>query len=299
MIKKFNTYNESIRDMMKPKSKEEVEKAIGNLVPNAKLISAAENGIDWIIQKALDEGADIHHQEDLALKSACDNGHEKSAKILLDNGADIHTNKDSVLLYASWKNNYNIIKLLLEYGADIHADDDNSIGSVIEKITITKTDNIETIKLLLDHGATPKERDKKFAKAYKRLDIINLLNKYMTTNESIRDQMKPKSKEDIIKIISKLDPDTRLVMGCRHGLLDVIKNALKAGANIHYLNGHPIRVACQEKNLEIIKYLLEHGAETNDISINWVISLDDPITAVIMLNRGGTLDIKRDELQLN
>lgn len=68
----------------------------------------------------LDAGADVHSDNDYALRFASGNGQTEVVKMLLKAGADIHAEKDYALRFAS-RNRYNdVVKLLLDAGADIH-----------------------------------------------------------------------------------------------------------------------------------------------------------------------------------
>ena len=256
--------NESIRDKMTPRSKKEIEESFGDLVPNAKLVKASEHGVTWMVQEALDEGADVHHINDYALLAACDGNHLDIVKILLDNDADVHSGKDRFLLSAAWSVNHELIKLLLEYGADVNVNGDAVLGSVVEAVAIKKDRGIKTIKLLLEYGAIPRKRDIEFAKAWNRMDIVELLGKYMT-NESIRDKMTPKSEEDIMKKIggSRLSPQEKLEAGVEHGIIWLVKYALENGADVHYDYDRALKGASAKGHTEIVKLLIDAGANVH------------------------------------
>ncbi|HSG23577.1 MAG TPA: hypothetical protein VLA64_11550 [Azonexus sp.] len=64
---------------------------------------------------------------------------------------------------------------------------------------------------------------------------------------------------------------TNLMMAIRAGLLDGVINAIAMGADIeeadmHGFAGLPLRTACFEGNLAIVRELLNHGADINAIA---------------------------------
>lgn len=186
MIIKFDKYiNESLRDKMTPKSEQEVEDAIGDLVPRAKLEVAVENGVLSIVKKAVDEGADVKMLDKSIFGTACSKGYADVVKFLIDNGFDFHYRQEFALRSSVWSNKLDVVKILLEAGADVNADDKNAIGAAVENCILQNTP-LDLIRTLLDYGATPKKRDYDFTKAWKKDkekepicdDILDIFNDY-------------------------------------------------------------------------------------------------------------------------
>ncbi|MBL1146098.1 MAG: ankyrin repeat domain-containing protein [Pseudomonadota bacterium] len=84
---------------------------------NEHLREAAQIGNIALMQDALDNGAEIHHDHDSALQWVCYNGHREAAEFLLDNGADPHADGGKPLKHAAEQGRYSIVLLLLERGA--------------------------------------------------------------------------------------------------------------------------------------------------------------------------------------
>lgn len=99
----------------------------------------------------------------------------------------------------------------------------------------------------------------KFARTMLDLDM---------TNESVRNKMTPKPTEYVNDILSKMSPNHRLSRGAEEGLPWMVKNALDAGADVHYLDDIALCMVCDhnythmpmEDRKEIIKLLMDAGA---------------------------------------
>ena len=95
----------------------------------------------------VDNGANIHADEDCALRLYAENGQIEVVKYLIEQGADIHTYNDYALRYASKYGYLDVVKYLVENGANIHADDDFALRWSAEK------GHLEVLKYLIEQGA--------------------------------------------------------------------------------------------------------------------------------------------------
>ena len=80
-----------------------------------------------VVNELLKAGADIHYDDEAALRHASENGHLEVVRCLLESGANIHAENDYAFRFASYNGNLEIVKFLLESGANVHAVDDYSL----------------------------------------------------------------------------------------------------------------------------------------------------------------------------
>ena len=65
-------------------------------------------------------GANVHAQNDMALRVASKKGHVDVVQILLAAGADVHAQNDTALLWASEWDHVDVVQVLLAAGANVH-----------------------------------------------------------------------------------------------------------------------------------------------------------------------------------
>ena len=73
-------------------------------------------------QKVLEEiknGADIHADDNWAVRMASMCGYTETVKLLIENGADITANDNYAVRWASWSGMTETVKLLIDYGATL------------------------------------------------------------------------------------------------------------------------------------------------------------------------------------
>jgi len=100
-----------------------------------------------VIKGLLEEGADIHIDEELTLKWASENGHLEIVELMIEHVANIHARRECALKWASNNGHFEIVKLLLEHGANVHAVEDCALRWA------SAQGQLEVIKLLIKHGA--------------------------------------------------------------------------------------------------------------------------------------------------
>ena len=136
------------------------------------LIDASQYGNLDRVRSLLDRGADIHAEDDIALRDASSNGHLEVVRLLLDRGADIHAVDDFALILASSNGHLEVVRLLLDRGANVHANDDWALRKASEN------GHLEVVRLLLDRGANVHAKNDaalRTASIHARLEVVRLL----------------------------------------------------------------------------------------------------------------------------
>jgi len=100
-----------------------------------------------VFKGLVEDGADIHVDNDYALRWVACYGHLEVVKFLVENGADIHADNDYALQRAARNGHLEVVKFLVEKGADIHADNDCALRWAAEN------GHLEVIKFLVEKGA--------------------------------------------------------------------------------------------------------------------------------------------------
>ena len=109
---------------------------------------AATNGHTEIVQTLLQAGANVSANRYEALRYASSRGHDKIVQILLQADPNIHPNSKSFSLYlAACQGHDKIVRMLLQVGADVH---DNNDSSLRYSALYGRT---ETVQILLQAGA--------------------------------------------------------------------------------------------------------------------------------------------------
>jgi hypothetical protein len=108
---------------------------------------AASRGHEQVIRFLIDQGANIHAGNNGALRVSASSGHDGVVIFLLDRGANIHAEDDEALRHSACNGHIKIVELLLDRGANIHAENDDALRSAVVN------DEIEIVRLLLDRGA--------------------------------------------------------------------------------------------------------------------------------------------------
>jgi hypothetical protein len=137
---------------------------------------ASTEGCIEIVKYLIDKGADIHAENDFALRFACFQGRFEIVKYLIDKGADIHAENDYALRRASKKGHFQVVKLLVENGANVHAQNDQALCQA------AGNGHLEVVKLLVEHGADVHAWDDfplGWAKQKGHFDVVNYLKSVM------------------------------------------------------------------------------------------------------------------------
>lgn len=105
----------------------------------------------------------------MILQKAATQGELPIVIFALNNGPNVHYNDDTALKFASEAGHYEIVKYLVEHGANIHAENDLSVKEAI------KNGNLEIVKHLVENGAVIDDKAIKLSIKYGKHDITQYL----------------------------------------------------------------------------------------------------------------------------
>ena len=247
--------NESIKDYLKPKSEEKIINDTKNLNPDYILHYGCEIGILSLVKQSIKDGANFNWSNPICIAS--ENGHIEIVKYLLNNGVDIHINQDSPLRYAIVVKKYDMVKFLIDNGADIHIADEYPF------LLSWDFGSPDICKLLIDNGADLEKITKTLFKrktSKQKKEILEFIDKLKNNNvnESIKDYLKPKSEEDILKSINNLTPNQKLLHGLKYDMIELINQSIDEGADVTINDNNLLIWSCENGHTDIVKKILEN-----------------------------------------
>lgn len=98
--------------------------------------------------------------------------------------------------------------------------------------------------------------------------------------------------------------NVELIKAAYEGNLNIVKDLIENGADINYIDeycGTALHGAANNRNLEMVKYLIEKGADLNLVGLNQDTVLHDavihahPEIAKYLIKHGANLDIANDQ----
>lgn len=128
------------------------------------------------VKRLIENGFDIHAENELMLRIAVEKGRVEIVKFLLEHGADARVNS-GILASACCFGNAAIVKLLLEYGADVHANNGGALRMTCFCFTGMNY-TVEIVKLLLEHGANVHSMNQSFLSTIADPSVRKLLTEY-------------------------------------------------------------------------------------------------------------------------
>ena len=189
--------------------------------------------------------------------AAMENSNPEVVKVLLAGGADANAKSEdgwTALIAAAGFNTPEVVKVLLAGGADVNAKSEGGVTALMA--AAWKNPNPAVVKMLLVGGADIRAVDKEGNDA-----IL-----YAQHNET-------GAKEKIIQILKRYPSAQRAMSDdaflelCKKGTAGEVRKALAAGANFNARDKTSLTAlmwaATKNSNPDVIKVLLESGAEVN------------------------------------
>ena len=241
------------------------------------LYLASKAGHTRIVKLLLEHGANPNAKKycgKTPLIAACKYKYINTAKLLLKYGANVNDilNENITPLFeaccgydAAMDANFNLVKLLLDHGADADPQPLKNGATPLSKAV--ENISYKTAILLLEHGAKPNND------TCENMPILNYLcNSIYTPEEYEAEKLR------LIEALLQHGADvdyfskcyaTPLFLACRCNNIDVVKLLLEYGANVNipvytdipgYTEITPLQIARKNNNTEIVELLLEYGA---------------------------------------
>lgn len=209
------------------------------------------------VKLLLENGANVNKKAGYGRTALMQADSVKVIELLLKSGADmelIDDAGDNALLLASEKCNIKKAEILLKNGMDINQKN-NSGQTPLMKVVLnpfTKERNkLEFIKMLLKEKADVNLRDKEDKTIY-------IISKERSLNNISKLLLEFGAKEEIYS----LDPGG-LVQALMNKEYEQAKIMIKNGVEVNFISGEFSPLMCSIKNVEIMKLLLEKGADVN------------------------------------
>ena len=175
-IFKYLDYGCYLREVTLPNDCQCVLDPSGNKFRADRIILGKKYNLTDIVtfKLLLEKGADIHVDDDYALRWASKNGHFDIVKFLVENGADVHAWNNHALRLASENGHFDIVKYLVENGADIHANYDYAL------MVVAGAGCLPIVQYLVQSGANIHANDNaalRYASLNKHFDVVKFLSK--------------------------------------------------------------------------------------------------------------------------
>ncbi|XP_037094837.1 ankyrin repeat and KH domain-containing protein 1-like [Pollicipes pollicipes] len=311
---------EVVRLLIKHKADVNAQSSSGN----TPLMYACSGGHVEVVRALLQAGANIEDANEnghTPLMEAASAGHVDVAQILLDHGAGINTHsnefKESALTLACYKGHLAMVRFLLEAGADQEHKTEEMHTALMEA---SMDGHVEVARLLLDSGAQVNmpadsfESPLTLAACGGHVELALLLLDRGANIEEVNDEgytplMEAAregheemvalllSQEANINAITEETQETALTLACCGGFVEVADFLIQAGADVELGASTPLMEAAQEGHLELVKYLMERGANVNavtqtggDTALTYACENGHTAVAEVLLERGAALE---------
>ena len=301
-------YNESIRDLMKPKSEEEILKSLSHLKIKEIFKLGIKRVLPWLVEYALKQGVNPDFIKDKkTLSLIIDRQHHQITdeyidivKLLIKYGINIHYRGDILLIWASRNQYIDIVNLLLDTDIDIDSTDKEQYTALawacqvndyeIAKLLIDKGANINIFpdilrnaadygymkiaKLLLDSGFDIYKNNEalEIAATRNNIKMIELLISY---GANIRDN------HDMVLQISAVN-----------GYNDILKLCIEKECNVQVSNNNAIQRAAYYGRMKTMKILIDNGADihkSSELALNNAVHRNHIDAAKLLLDNGADI----------
>ncbi|KAL7942120.1 ankyrin repeat-containing domain protein [Trichoderma barbatum] len=216
-------------------------------------------------------------------------------RLLLENGADPDSSKNAGftnLMHAAWFSYNESLELLLDHNANLElaydGDDENQRGWTALSCAVSQASQ-ETVRILAERGADLKHVSDlgvpaiHMAAASDTLPVLLEYPSRIDIDQLDKDGYSALHKTDVsmdhfrllvnaganLNIQDKKRGDTPLTVAAYNGMLERVQYLVKHGADIHLASpcdGSAVHQACRYAKWDIIKFLVENGANVNQVT---------------------------------
>ena len=258
------------------------------------LITAASKRNLGLVKLLLDHGADVNarnYLDQTAIKDAAYVGDLEVVKLLLNHGAKIDAWGDkpgyTALSEAIRADQPETVELLLDHGADVNAQCDKFESALVRAVY---ANHIESVRILLDHGANINAHGGGCNNAL-QMAVTNIREFDPANVYAMVDLLLTRGADVTIQPIAE---DRRSLL---HHAIEktngaVVRRLWDAGAGIHQDTQDasgliPLHTAVNEKDAEIVEFLLERGASPNSTDI----FEESPLKSAILARSSRIVDL--------
>lgn len=221
---------------------------------------AIVKGREDIVKILIDAGTDVN-AKNTALMFACRYDNSDIVKILINAGANVNAKNNNgetpLILAAAHNASSAVIRMLIEAKADVNAKAKNGTTALMRACMAGYTDNIngftDNIDLLLEAGADINAKDEKGETALLKAKNNNRNRVAEFLTEAIAQSEKEKQEDELFRAVGK--GNTAIVKRLIAGKINI--NAKKRNGMT------PLYLASEKEHSQIVKLLLEAGANPN------------------------------------
>jgi hypothetical protein len=192
-----------------------------------------------------------------------------------------------VLLFAV-RNDLDVVQYLVERGADVNYRNSGpfygaaSFGPVpILEYLFTQSSSEHNIGMAIT-GAIERDRPEIIAYLveFGFIDWAHVRDPQLELNEMLREAAMHRSGKVVKYLIGRADiaafGDVGVLAAAAISDMDMLKMAIAHGANIHTDNGRALAISIQRGNLEMAKFLVDHGVEMSGETLNMHLNYINP-----------------------